>query len=71
MSRFLPLLPLVAAVGALMPALAATNSDDYCVLDFGAKADGKTDATSAFQKAMETASKAGGGTVYAPRGIYF
>lgn len=54
-----------------MPALAATNSDDYCVLDFGAKADGKTDATSAFQKAMETASKAGGGTVYAPRGIYF
>ncbi len=70
MSRLLTLL-LVAIVSPLMPALAMASSDIYSVLDFGAKPDGKTDATSAFQKAMDTASKAGGGIVYAPRGTYF
>jgi len=71
MSRVLLLSLVLAIVGALTPALAVTNSDVYCVLDFGAKADGKTDATAAFQKAMDTASEAGGGIVYAPRGNYF
>lgn len=52
-------------------AVAEPNSDRYSVLDFGAKADGKSDATAAFQKALDTASQAGGGLVYAPRGNYF
>ena len=37
---------------------------------FGAKGDGKTDDTASFQKAMDAAARAGGGTVYAPRGNY-
>jgi hypothetical protein len=41
------------------------------VLDFGAKGDGKSDDTAAFQKAMDAAAQAGGGTVLAPRGNYF
>src|SRR5215204_164147 len=50
---------------------AATNSDTISVSDFGAKGDGKTDDTVAFQTAMDTLAKAGGGVVYAPRGNYF
>lgn len=46
-------------------------SDQYSVMDFGAKADGKTDDTAAFQAAMDAAGKAGGGVVNAPRGQYF
>jgi len=74
MSRFFSLLPLVAVMCALIGCRTcriATNSDVYRVLDYGAKADGKTDATAAFQKAMDTAAEAGGGIVYAPRGNYF
>jgi len=50
---------------------AATNADVYLVQNYGAKGDGKTDDTSAFQAAMDTASRAGGGVVYAPHGSYF
>src|SRR6267378_3904162 len=50
---------------------AAPMLDTWSVLDFGAKADGKTDDTSAFQKALDAAGQAGGGQVYAPRGNYF
>ena len=50
---------------------AAPAPDQYSVLDFGAKGDGKTDDTATFQKALDTASSAGGGVVYAPRGNYF
>jgi hypothetical protein len=50
---------------------AAPDSDVYSVLDFGAKADGKTDDTAAFQKALDAASEAGGGIVFAPSGNYF
>lgn len=46
-------------------------ADVLSVLDFGAKADGKTDDTAAFQKALDAAGKAGGAVVYAPRGNYF
>jgi hypothetical protein len=49
----------------------AESTDTYSVRDFGAKGDGKTDDTAAFQKAMDTATKAGGGVVVAPRGNYF
>ena len=49
----------------------ATVSDYFDVRRFGAAGDGKTDDTAAFQKALNAASDAGGGTVYAPRGNYF
>src|SRR5512140_1373934 len=52
-------------------ALAAPEPDVFSVRDFGAIPDGKTDATAAFQKALDTAAQAGGGVVYAPRGTYF
>src|SRR5882762_10124429 len=69
-SGFLPIL--VAAI-FLSPAfvVAGPTPDSYSVLDFGAKADGKTDDTAAFQKTLDAAAQAGGGTVYAPRGNYF
>jgi hypothetical protein len=50
---------------------AAVNADQYSVLDFGAHADGRTDDTAAFQKALDAAGQAGGGVVSAPRGNYF
>ncbi|MCX7019436.1 MAG: glycosyl hydrolase family 28-related protein [bacterium] len=40
------------------------------VRDFGAKGDGAADDTAAFQKALDAAAKAGGATVFAPRGNY-
>mgnify|MGYP000952891044 CR=1 FL=1 len=49
----------------------ALAKDIYSVRDFGALGDGKTDDTAAFQKALDTAGKAGGGIVLAPRGNYF
>lgn len=65
LARLLPTLICAAASAA------APNPDVYSVLDFGAKGDGKTDDTAAFQKALDTAAQAGGGVVYAPRGNYF
>ena len=68
MKNLLILMPLFGAV-----AFAGTtpDPDHYSVLDFGAKADGKTDDTVAVQKALDAAAQAGGGVVYAPRGNYF
>jgi hypothetical protein len=40
------------------------------VVSFGARGDGSTDNTAAFQRALETVHKTGGGTVYAPPGRY-
>lgn len=60
--------------GAACPAAEAIGGDPsrdfWNVRDFGAVGDGKTDETAAFQKTLDTAGKAGGGTVYAPRGNY-
>ena len=47
------------------------RSGRFDVHDFGAVADGKTDDTGAFQKALNAAGDNGGGVVYAPRGNYF
>ncbi|MDR0536973.1 MAG: glycoside hydrolase family 55 protein [Tannerellaceae bacterium] len=45
------------------------SADVVSVLDFGARADAKTDDTQAIQKAMDSFGKQGG-TVYIPRGTY-
>lgn len=45
------------------------SPDIVSVLDFGAKGDGKTDNTQAFQKALDSFGTKGG-TVYIPRGTY-
>ncbi len=50
---------------------AAPVPDTFVVQDFGAKGDGQTDDTAAFQKALDAAGEAGGGVVLAPRGNYF
>jgi hypothetical protein len=42
----------------------------YNVLDFGALGDGQKDCTEAFQAALDSISKAGGGTVFVPEGRY-
>lgn len=42
----------------------------YSVTSFGAKGDGQTDDTAAFQKALDAAGKDGGGIVFVPTGKY-
>src|SRR5580693_412143 len=65
------ILTFILSLGAVALAAAAPAPDQYSVLDFGAKADGKTDDTASFQKALDAAGQAGGGIVYVPRGNYF
>ncbi|MBN2507247.1 MAG: hypothetical protein JXQ71_11180 [Verrucomicrobia bacterium] len=60
--------PLLPAFGAEPPVAAVSG---WSVRDFGARGDGVTDDTAAFQKALDAAGAAGGGTVHAPRGNYF
>lgn len=43
---------------------------DFSILKYGAKADGKTDSTAAFRKAIEACNKAGGGRVVVPKGEF-
>jgi|GEM_PF-138209 len=52
-------------------AVNATATDTWSVLDYGAKGDGQTDDTAAFQNALNAAGQASGGVVYAPRGNSF
>lgn len=42
----------------------------YNIKDYGASGDGLTKDTAALQKAIDTCTEAGGGTVYLPPGIY-
>jgi hypothetical protein len=66
----------VAAWGLALLSLTMTASakpaktDHYNVRNFGAKGDGKTDDTAAFQKALDKATADGGGVVAVPRGNY-
>ncbi len=73
--RMLRSVYLLLGMGSLLaPGVFAqtTNQPDiFSVRDFGAKGDGKSDETAAFQKALDAASAAHGGIVYAPRGNYF
>lgn len=45
-------------------------SADWSVMEFGAAADGTSDNTAAFQKALDEAGKAGGGMVNVPAGRF-
>jgi len=56
---------------SFLAASCLATPDSYSVMDFGAKGDGKSDDTAAFQKALDAAASAGGGVVHAPRGNYF
>lgn len=51
------------------PESGSKNPESVSVLDFGAKGDGITDDTEAFQKALNSLGSRGG-TVYAPRATY-
>jgi hypothetical protein len=64
------ILVLAAVLWCGWQAGAAGLPDVYSVKDFGARGDGTTDDTAAFQKALDAAGKAGGGVVYAPVGRY-
>lgn len=48
----------------------AADKPTFNVLDYGAKGDGVTKDTAAFQKALDAAANAGGGTVSVPEGVY-
>lgn len=61
-----PFLSYVAASAKVPQTIPAT----YSVADFGAKGDEKAKDTSAIQKAIESCSENGGGTVYFPPGTY-
>ncbi len=45
-------------------------SQDYLLTDFGAKGDGSTDCSRAFANAIGQCSRAGGGRVVVPRGLF-
>ncbi len=53
------------------PEVPAPPADSrYNVVAYGAPSDASADATPAFQEAIDAAHRAGGGTVFAPRGRY-
>ncbi len=70
-SLFALLLPgLTRGALAAAPVAAAPPAATFNVRDFGAKADGTTKDTAAFQKALDTCAVSGGGRVRVPAGHY-
>jgi polygalacturonase len=61
---------LLAACGAAPAKVSQTMPVTYNVVEFGAKADGIAKDTQAVQKAIDTCSAQGGGTVCFPSGTY-
>ena len=59
-----------AVLFVLLLSAAAFAGQDFSVADYGAKGDGKTDCTEAFQKALDAAFAIGGGNVFVPTGVY-
>lgn len=49
---------------------ALCRASEFRVSDFGAVGDGKTLSTTAIQKAIDTCTGTGGGTVYVPAGVF-
>jgi polygalacturonase len=68
--RLLCVLGAVVLVCGVAIGQSAQTGTVYSVKDFGAVADGKTKCTDAVKKAIETAVKAGGGTVFFPAGEF-
>lgn len=54
----------------LSVALNGALPDAFNVREYGAKGDGTSDDTAAFQQALDAAARGGGGVVFAPRGNY-
>ena len=57
------------ALAFILPAMGAPN--EYVVTAFGAKGDGQTDDAQMIQKAIDSCSEAGGGSVIFPSGRTF
>src|SRR5262249_47396144 len=69
--RFWLVLFLFAGAGIVrLPAQTVSGQGTFDVKAYGAKGDGKTLDTDAFNKAIEAAAAAGGGTVHFPAGVY-
>lgn len=60
----------IAAVLCLLGSAAMAQPATWNVLEAGARGDGKTDDTAAFQAALDAAGRAGGGAVIVPAGKY-
>lgn len=58
------LLVVAASLGSV------STGESFSVVDFGARADGNTDDTPAFQEALDGAAKVSGSTVHVPAGRY-
>ena len=56
--------------GPVWLCLGQGSNDTFRVENFGARGDGATDNTESFQRALDTAGRAGGGVVQAGRGNY-
>src|ERR1051325_9008042 len=61
----------LAAISLSLTGIVGAPPDVFTVRDFGGKGDGKTDEPAAFQKALDAAAQAGGGTVQAGRGNFY